>query len=50
MGIVASEPLPPGIYELVYVAEGPPLVGLGFAAFRDIATYAEEDPSAVFPV
>ena len=25
------------IYELVYVAESPPILGLGFAAFRDFA-------------
>lgn len=38
------------IYELVYVAEGPPLVGLGLAAFRDFAAYAENDPECPFPV
>ncbi len=38
------------IYELVYVAEGPPLVGLGFTAFRDFAAYAENDPECPFPV
>lgn len=38
------------IYELVYEAEGPPLVGLGFAAFRDIAAWAETDPACPFPV
>jgi hypothetical protein len=48
--VLVDEPLDPAVYELVYVAEGPPLVGLGLAAFRDIATYAERDPGAVFPV
>ena len=38
------------IYELVYVAEGPPLVGLGLSAFRDFAAYAESDPDCPFPV
>ena len=38
------------IYELVYVAEDPPLVGLGFAAFRDFAAYAKNDPDCPFPV
>ena len=38
------------IYELVYVAHDPPLVGLGFAAFRDVAVYAQHDESSVFPV
>ena len=40
----------PAIYELVYSAEGPPLVGLGFAAFRDVAAYAKHDDEALFPV
>jgi hypothetical protein len=38
------------IYELVYVAHDPPLVGLGFAAFRDIAVYALRDAACPFPV
>ncbi len=38
------------IYELVYIAEDPPLVGLGFAAFRDFAAYALFDESCPFPV
>ncbi len=41
---------PGWIYELVYVAEDPPLVGLGFAAFRDFAAFAENDPSCPFAV
>jgi len=43
-------PFEPGwIYELVYAAEGPPLVGLGFAAFRDFASWVENDPDCPFP-
>lgn len=38
------------IYELVYVAEDPPLVGLGFAAFRDFASFARFDPDCPFRV
>jgi len=49
--IVADEGFDPGrIYELVYVAHDPPLVGLGFAAFRDIVAYAQHDPASPFPV
>jgi hypothetical protein len=44
-------PFAPGfIYELVYVAQDPPLVGLGLAAFRDLASFARYDPRAPFPV
>lgn len=50
-GILASGGFEAGwIYELVYIAEGPPLVGLGFAAFRDFASYAQNDPDCPFPV
>jgi len=38
------------IYELVYVAEDPPLVGLGFPAFRDFASYALHDRDCPFAV
>jgi hypothetical protein len=38
------------IYELVYVAEDPPLVGLGFAAFRDFASHARFDEDCPFRV
>ncbi|MBK7948450.1 MAG: hypothetical protein IPK00_06825 [Deltaproteobacteria bacterium] len=38
------------IYELVYVAEDPPLVGLGFAAYRDFASFALFDEKCPFPV
>lgn len=49
--IVAPAGFEPGwIYELVYAAEGPPLVGLGFAAFRDLTAYARHDPRAPFPI
>lgn len=41
---------PGWIYELVYVAEGPPLVGLGFAAFRDFISFARHDPRTPFPI
>jgi hypothetical protein len=38
------------IYELVYVAEDPPLVGLGFAAYRDFASFALFDARCPFRV
>ncbi|MBJ20966.1 MAG: hypothetical protein CL933_16285 [Deltaproteobacteria bacterium] len=51
VGILTDGPFEAGwIYELVYLAEAPPLVGLGFAAFRDFAAYAENDPDCPFPV
>ena len=40
----------PGVYELVYVSEAPPLVGLGFAGYRDVASFAKHDPRSPFPV
>jgi hypothetical protein len=49
--ILADDGFTPGrIYELVYVAHDPPLVGLGFAAFRDIIAYAQHEPGSPFPV
>jgi Alpha/beta hydrolase domain len=36
------------IYELVYVAESPLLVGLGFAALRDFASYARYEATSPF--
>lgn len=41
---------PGRIYELVYRAEHPRVVGLGLAAIRDVIAYAKYDPDAVFPV
>jgi hypothetical protein len=38
------------IYELVYRAENPAVVGLGLAAIRDVISYAKYDEDAVFPV
>ncbi len=38
------------LYELVYESKNPPLVGLGFAAYRDFASYALYDPESPFPV
>lgn len=38
------------IYELVYKAENPVIVGLGLAAVRDIIDYAKNDTSCIFPV
>jgi hypothetical protein len=44
-------PFAPGfVYELVYVAEDPPLAGLGLAAYRDFVAFARFDPRAPFPV
>ena len=38
------------IYELVYVAQDPVVVGLGFAAIRDFVSYEKHDLQAVAPV
>ncbi len=38
------------IYELVYVAENPIVVGLGLAAIRDVMSHAKHDRSSPFPV
>jgi hypothetical protein len=38
------------IYEFVYRAENPKVVGLGLAAIRDMMSYAKYDPSSPFPV
>jgi hypothetical protein len=38
------------IYELVYRAQDPKVVGLGLAAVRDMISYAKYDPSSPFPV
>jgi hypothetical protein len=38
------------IYELVYVAQDPVVVGLGFAAIRDFVSYVKHDAKAVAPV
>ena len=41
---------PGRIYELVYRATEPRVVGLGLAAVRDMMSYAKYDPSSPFPV
>ncbi len=41
---------PHKIYELVYVAENPPVAGLGLAALRDAAAYAKHSDEALFGV
>ncbi len=41
---------PHKIYELVYYAENPPVVGLGLSAIRDMAEYVKSDDSCVFKV
>lgn len=38
------------IYEYVYVVADPVVAGLGFAAFRDFASYAKYDPQTITPV
>jgi hypothetical protein len=38
------------IYELVYVARDPRVVGLGLAAVRDTLSYAKQDEESLFPV
>ena len=37
------------IYELVYRAQNPRIVGLGLAAIRDVASYVKYDPDSLFP-
>jgi len=37
------------IYELVYPASNPPVVGVGMAAIRDIISYAKYNPASLFP-
>jgi hypothetical protein len=37
------------IYELVYRAQDPAVVGLGFAAIRDVISYAKYDKTSIFP-
>ncbi len=39
-----------GIYRLVYEAENPLVLGLGFAVIRDTISYAKYDTSCPFPV
>jgi hypothetical protein len=41
---------PGKIYECVYWAQHPRVVGLGLAAIRDVIAYAKYDANAVFPV
>jgi hypothetical protein len=41
---------PGHIYELVYRAQDPVIVGIGLAAVRDIVAWARHDPRADFPV
>ncbi len=41
---------PGKIYELVYRARDPRIVGLGLAAVRDMIAYAKYDPDSPFPV
>ncbi|MFQ5802511.1 MAG: alpha/beta hydrolase domain-containing protein [Candidatus Methylomirabilales bacterium] len=38
------------IYELIYRAQDPKVVGLGLAAVRDMMSYAKHDPTSPFPV
>jgi hypothetical protein len=40
---------PGKIYELVYRARDPAVVGLGLAAIRDVMAHARHDPGALFP-
>lgn len=41
---------PHKFYEVVYVAENPPIAGLGLAALRDAASYAKHGEGALFGV
>jgi len=38
------------IYELVYRARDPAVVGIGFAAVRDFVSWARHDPGSPFPI
>jgi hypothetical protein len=38
------------IYELVYRARGPVVVGIGLAAVRDVVSWARHDPGSPFPI
>ncbi len=40
---------PGKLYEYVYVAQDPVVAGGGFAAIRDLASYAKHDPEAIAP-
>ncbi|GAC1630857.1 MAG: alpha/beta hydrolase domain-containing protein [Candidatus Acidiferrum sp.] len=40
---------PGRIYEYIYAVKDPVIVGLGFAAFRDFASYAKHDATAITP-
>lgn len=42
--------LPGKIYEIVYTAKDPVVVGLGLAAIRDFVSYLKYDPKAIAPV
>lgn len=43
--------LEPGrTYEIFYLAEGPPLAGLGYAAIRDAVAWLKNDPESPAPV
>jgi hypothetical protein len=35
------------IYEVIYIAKDPAVVGAGFAAVRDFVSYVKHDPQAV---
>jgi alpha/beta hydrolase family protein len=41
---------PGKIYQYVYVVQGPVVAGLGFAAIRDFASYAKNNPDGITPV
>jgi len=50
-GIELAEGFQPGrIYELIYAAADPAVVGLGLVAARDLAAYVKHDEHAVAPV
>jgi hypothetical protein len=42
--------VPGKVYEVVYTAKDPVVVGLGLAAVRDFLSYLKQDPQAVAPV
>jgi len=42
--------VPGKIYEVIYTATDPAIVGAGLAAVRDFASYCKNDPAAIAPV
>ena len=48
--LYCADGFPGGVYRLVYEAKDPPVLGLGFAAIRDMISYAKYNEDCPFPV